>query len=127
MTLSTKPSNDYRPIAFAPHVANIGELARELQQHDAPLVVLRDRVLAAEDTDSGVAGQEDLAARNEPVRRALAIRRIKGEVLSDAEQLVLSSLNHRLAELLPAPAPVPPRAEQALMEATRLLRKYAGG
>jgi restriction endonuclease Mrr len=51
----------------------------------------------------------------------------RAEPLADDEALVLAILNDRLAELVPAPAAMPARVEQAMLEAERLLAKYARG
>lgn len=128
MTLSAKHhAVAYPAVSFVRRAPAIGEVARTLQQLEQPIVVFDAAGVEADETDSGLGRFDEHAKRIEPLRQKLALRRIKGETLADDEALVLAILNHRLAELVPAPAAMPARVEQAMLEAERLLAKHARG
>ena len=77
--------------------------------------------------NSGEIPIEELLALYEPVRNALAYRRLKGDPLSKREQLVLEMLNQLLSVLLEHPQPEPPAVTQAVEEAKLLLHQFEHG
>lgn len=83
--------------------------------------------VSVEDSDTGTEPLRVFLDRAEPLRQALAAKRMRGEQLSLKEQLVLQILNNILDSLLTPPVPEAPDVSQALSEARRLLKKYANG
>ena len=77
--------------------------------------------------NSGELPTEELLELYEPIRNALAYRRLKGDTLSKREQLVLDMLNQLLSVLLEHPQPEPPPVTQAVEEAKRLLHQIENG
>ena len=70
---------------------------------------------------------EELLQVYEPVRTLLASRRLRGESLSQREQLVLTKLNQMLSTFFDHPRPEPPAVTQAVEEAKRLLHQLDHG
>jgi hypothetical protein len=70
---------------------------------------------------------EELLQVYEPVRTLLASRRLRGESLSQREQLVLTKLNQMLSTFFDHPQPEPPAVTQAVEEAKLLLHQLDHG
>lgn len=77
--------------------------------------------------DSGELPVEELMALYEPIRHDLALRRLKGEPLSQREQLVLEIFNKLLDIFLERPKKEPPEVTQAVEEAKLLLYELENG
>ncbi len=82
---------------------------------------------ATSESDTGLYALATFLEGAEPLRQALATRRLKGEVLGPEEGAALDLLNAHLDSVLPGPRAEPPEVTQAMMEATRLLAKYGRG
>ena len=70
---------------------------------------------------------EEFLKLYEPLRNALAYRRLQGDPLSPREQVVLARLNQLLSTWLEHPRPEPPAVTQAVEEARLLLHQLENG
>jgi hypothetical protein len=70
---------------------------------------------------------EEFLKLYEPLRNALAYRRLQGEALSPREHVVLTKLNQLLSTWLEHPQPEPPAVTQAVEEAKLLLHQLENG
>ena len=105
-----------RPRSYAGVLSHFGRVV-EISIQKSPMQI----------DNAGEVPLEEFLQAYESDRNMLASRRLKGELLSQREQLVLEKLNQMLSTLFDRPRPEPPVVTQAVEEAKLLLHQLEHG